>query len=178
MKIFLTGFMCCGKTTTGIALAKEMNYTFVDMDILMEERCEMTIDEFFTRFGEDKFRQLERETLLYIFKQKQDAIIALGGGTPCFFDNMELCKRNGISVFLDLPNEEILKRCNESKIRRPLLQTTDEQNMPAFIDNLLAKRRPHYLQSDIIYPASALDVRQLALTIAKFRKNTSKPCLN
>lgn len=167
--------MYSGKTTTGIALAKELNYTFLDIDLRIEELYKMTIEDIFASFGEDRFRLWEREVLLDFLQRKDDVVISLGGGTPCFFDNMRLCKESGVSVFLDVPSEVILRRSKAADVKRPIIQNVSNESLPSVIEKFLAQRKPYYLQADIIYPSADLDVRQLALTIAEYANNSANP---
>ena len=100
MKIFLIGFMGAGKTTVGKKLAKKMNYTFTDTDQIIEKTYKTSISTLFENKGENKFREIERRTLLSINGENQ--IVSTGGGTPCYLNNMKWIKKNGISIYLKL----------------------------------------------------------------------------
>ena len=92
IRIFLTGYMGAGKTTLGKAFAREMNVPFIDLDWYIEERFHKSIRELFTERGEASFRELERN-MLHEVGEFEDVVVSTGGGTPCFFDNMEYMKR-------------------------------------------------------------------------------------
>jgi shikimate kinase len=101
MRIFLTGYMGAGKTTLGKAFAREMNVPFIDLDWYIEERFHKSIRELFTERGEASFRELERN-MLHEVGEFEDVVVSTGGGTPCFFDNMEYMNGCGQTVFLDV----------------------------------------------------------------------------
>ena len=101
IRIFLTGYMGAGKTTLGKAFARELNIPFIDLDWYIEERFHKSIRELFIERGEASFRELER-TMLHEVAEFENVIISTGGGTPCFFDNMEYMNDNGQTVFLDV----------------------------------------------------------------------------
>lgn len=98
IRIFLTGYMGAGKTTLGKAFARELNIPFIDLDWYIEERLHKSIRELFIERGEASFRELER-TMLHEVAEFENVIISTGGGTPCFFDNMEYMNDNGQTVF-------------------------------------------------------------------------------
>ena len=101
IRIFLIGYMGAGKTTLGKAFAREMGLTFVDLDWYIEERFHKTIRQLFTEMGEDGFRELEKR-MLHEVADFENVVISTGGGTPCFFDNMEFMNSKGSVVFLDV----------------------------------------------------------------------------
>lgn len=98
IRIFLTGYMGAGKTTLGKAFARELNIPFIDLDWYIEERLHKSIRELFIERGEASFRELER-TMLHEVAEFENVIISTGGGTPCFFDNMEYMNEHGQTVF-------------------------------------------------------------------------------
>src|SRR5688500_7926474 len=101
MKVFLIGFMGSGKSTVGKKLAQKMTLDFIDLDAYIEKQRQKTISYFFENFGEEKFREIERDALAELL-EKDNVVISTGGGTPCFFDNMEKIKKNGISVYIEM----------------------------------------------------------------------------
>ena len=100
MRIFLTGYMASGKTTLGKAFARACNLGFIDLDWYIEERMHMSVRDIFAERGEDGFRQLEKN-MLHEVSEFENVVVACGGGTPCFFDNMDVMNSRGITVFLD-----------------------------------------------------------------------------
>lgn len=143
MKIFLIGFMGCGKSTMGKRLAQKLGYTFIDLDHQLEKQMGMTIGEYFAVHGEQSFRQLESETLK-TFAYPVNSVIATGGGAPCFFDNMDWMNENGLAVYIEMSASALAKRLEGGKEKRPLLRDLNEAQMIEFIENKLTERAPFY----------------------------------
>lgn len=110
MLIFLVGYMGCGKSTIGRALARRLGKPLLDMDALIEEHCGKRVGEIFETFGEDGFRRMERDTLAEVISSYDDAVVATGGGTPCFFDNMEAMNRAGRTIYFQMSAEKLAVR--------------------------------------------------------------------
>ncbi len=161
MRIFLIGYMGSGKSSVGKVLAEKMKLSFVDLDDHIEEQEKRTIPEIFEKDGEKKFRELEKKYLHEVVKRNH-TIVSLGGGTPCFFDNMDVVNRSGISVYIKLDNEALGRRLAKAKKKRPLIQDMTEVDLQYFIEANLEKREPFYLRSKIIVTARELDPQQLA----------------
>ena len=121
IRIFLTGYMGAGKTTLGKAFARELNIPFIDLDWYIEERLHKSIRELFIERGEASFRELER-TMLHEVAEFENVIISTGGGTPCFFDNMEYMNEHGQTVFLDVHPDVLFRRLRVATQQRPILQ--------------------------------------------------------
>lgn len=100
-KIFLIGYMGSGKSTAGKKLAAELGYAFIDLDHFLEKEYQQTIPEIFAARGEAEFRNMEHNTLKKVL-EKSDVVISAGGGTPCYFNNMELMNNNGITIYLKM----------------------------------------------------------------------------
>ncbi len=148
-KIFLIGFMGCGKSKLGKSAAVKYNYTFVDMDDVIASAYKLTIPEIFEQFGENGFREREREVLQNHHFEK-DTIIATGGGAPCFFNNMEWMNQNGITVFIDSPVKVLADRLMNARVERPLIKGKSMEELLNFIEMKLKERRPFYEQAQII----------------------------
>ena len=108
-RIFLIGYMGAGKTTLGKAFAREMSLNFIDLDWFIEERFHKTVQQLFLERGEDGFRELERK-MLHEVAEFEDVVVSTGGGTPCFFDNMEYMNDCGDTVFLDVEPAVLFRR--------------------------------------------------------------------
>lgn len=127
VRIFLTGYMGAGKTTLGKAFARKLNIPFIDLDWYIEERFHKTVQELFAERGENGFREIERN-MLHEVGDFEDVLIAAGGGTPCFFDNMDYMNSVGDTVFLDVNPEVLFRRLKIAKAKRPLLQIRQMMN--------------------------------------------------
>lgn len=149
MRIFLIGYMGCGKSTIGRRLAASMNLSFVDLDTFIESRNFRSIPEIFEKEGEDGFRELEHKALVEL-SDYEDVVVATGGGAPCFFNNMEIIKNSGVSVYLNGTPRVLAERLLKSRTERPLIKGKSEPELIAFIDESLTKRSKWYNQADII----------------------------
>lgn len=160
MNIFLIGFMGCGKSTIGKKLAKLIDYDFIDFDQLIENKEKLNINDIFNLKGEGYFRELET-TLLNNLNSK-NTIISLGGGTPCFNNNMSIINQKGLSIYLKLPAKTLAKRLADSKTKRPLIE--DVKHNPSAlinrIDDMLIEREPFYLKADIIFNSINMNVEK------------------
>ncbi len=160
MKVFLIGFMGCGKTTLGRKLASRMNCEFIDLDHKLEQQAELSIAEYLSLFGEDAFRKLESEVLKGT-QYPDNAIISTGGGLPCFFDNMEWMKANGKVVYIKLSPKTLATRLESAKEERPLLQDKRGDELIAFIEQKLAEREGFYAQANIIADGLSLTAERM-----------------
>jgi shikimate kinase len=143
MRIFLIGFMGCGKSTLGRTLASELNLTFIDLDSFLEEKYFKTIPRIFAEEGEECFRKKEHNVLEEVCTF-DNVVVATGGGAPCFFDNMELMNGSGFCIFLDVDVTSLVNRLIHARVERPLIKDKSPDELHLFIDGLLAKRRPFY----------------------------------
>lgn len=148
MKIFLIGFMGCGKSTLGRKLALKMGYELVDLDHKLEEHTGCTIATFFATHGEDAFRTMESETLKALAYPK-NSIIATGGGSPCYFDNMDWMNANGLTIYIDMSAAALASRLEKGIAKRPLLEGLNEEALVHFIEEKLAGRRRFYEKAKI-----------------------------
>ena len=163
-RIYLIGFMGSGKSTAGRRLARLLGYAFTDLDEMIESKYHITIPDIFSRYDEAAFRKVEHETLKETF-DLNDCVIATGGGTPCFYNNMELINRHGTSVYLDMHPRSLYTRLMNSRKRRPLLENRQPDEVLAFIGDELRKREFHYLQAHHTIKGENLDVQDLLTRI-------------
>jgi len=147
--LFLIGFMGAGKTTLGRKLAEELNCAFYDLDELIEKKSKQTISHIFEEGGEEKFRIVETETLKSINVNKHQ-VIATGGGTAMFSDNMQWMNDNGFTVYLMLHPGILLHRLAKEKKHRPLITHLDDVDLFEFIVEKLKKRLLFYNQAKLI----------------------------
>lgn len=148
MIISLIGFMGCGKSTTGKKIAKKLSYDFIDLDHYIEAQEKMTISEIFEKYGEATFRQMETDTLKTLMNYNGNAILSLGGGTPCFNDNMQIIKEKSKSFYLDFPAKVLFDRLQQGKHKRPLIASLNDDELMQFINNKIEERRSFYEQAD------------------------------
>ena len=160
MRIFLVGFMFSGKSTVGKLLAKSMGYEHIDTDHMFESLYNISINDFFEKYGQDLFRELERKLLLTLI-EKDNIVISTGGGLPCFHNNMELIKQNGISIHINMSFKSIIHRQKKSKKNRPLLKNKSQEEIEIFLQDLFAKRIDIYNQSNIIIKGEDLNIKEL-----------------
>ena len=158
IRIFLIGYMGAGKTTLGKAFARAMGLTFVDLDWYIEERYHKTVSQIFAERGEDGFRELEKR-MLHEASDFEDVVISVGGGTPCFFDNMEYMNQVGETVFLDVDNKVLFRRLKVAKHQRPLLANKTDEELMTFIQEALEKRLPYYTKAKYVFNGELLENR-------------------
>lgn len=154
--IFLIGYMGSGKTTLGRALARRLGRPFIDLDDYIEQWQGLTVSEIFSRHGEQHFRDLEREALGRV-ASSGGAIVACGGGTPCFGDNMDRLNASGLTVYLQAPHSSLLRRLSEGKAKRPLIADLDDESLASFITTQLALRDPYYTRATLSFDSSRLE---------------------
>lgn len=159
-KVFLIGFMGSGKTHWGKLWSVRQALQFFDLDELIEQQEQKTIEAIFDKNGETYFREKESE-LLKTFFEKDNCIIACGGGTPCFHDNMVWMNANGITVYLKATPNQILERVEDEKDKRPLLKKLNAAEILFFIEQKLKERELFYNQAKIILPVAELSTDSL-----------------
>jgi len=169
MKVFLIGFMGCGKTTLGKKLASKTGFSFVDLDKLIEQQAGKTIPEYFSEHGEAKFRELERDVLQSI-TFSENSIIATGGGAPCYFDNMDWMNKEGLTVYISLSPAALASRLEKADEVRPVLKDYKGEELVAFIGGKLEERDPFYNKAQIIASGLGLTADKLWALLNDQRK--------
>lgn len=155
--------MGSGKTTLGKKIARKLSLDFIDLDFIITQRTGESIRETFENKGEDFFRQTERSAL-HEQINRDSFVMAVGGGTPCFYNNMEIMNRNGLTVYLKLIPEALFLRLKDRTFHRPLLKEMGNENLLEYITVNLAKREKWYLQSALIineseqYPGKIISI--------------------
>ena len=140
-RVFLIGYMGSGKTTLGKTYSAATGLQFVDLDWYIEERMHKSISDLFAERGEDGFRLLEQK-MLHEAGEFENVLIACGGGTPCFFDNMDYMNHTGETVFLDVCPEVLFRRLKIAKAKRPLLANKTDEELMQVMTSALEKRLP------------------------------------
>ncbi|GET33232.1 shikimate kinase [Prolixibacter bellariivorans] len=141
--------MGCGKSTLGRKLAQRLNLCFIDLDKYIEERNFRTIPAIFAEEGEDGFRQREKKALEEI-ADFENLVVATGGGAPCFFENIDLMNRTGVTLYLAPPVDILVERLLKSKNERPLIKGKSREELTRFIDENLQKRATFYEKASVI----------------------------
>ena len=154
--VFLTGMPGSGKTYWSRRLAQQYGLSLLDMDDLLEQDSGMSPPEYFERFGETAFREAERTLLHRILQQDlHNTIIACGGGTPCFYDNLQKMKRAGLVVLMRVPEARLVAHLEKEQHLRPLLRDVDLRSR---LRDLWEQRQGFYLQADHIVSANILTI--------------------
>ena len=155
-RIIIIGYMGAGKTTVGKALAKALGLDFYDLDWDIESRMHKTVNQIFDDQGEDGFGRIEHN-MLHEVAEFENVIISCGGGTPCFFDNMDYINRQGYTIYLKSTPEVLHKHLQMGKTVRPLLLNKTADEVKAFITEQLSQREPYYLKAQHIVDVNLLD---------------------
>lgn len=143
-KIFLVGMPGSGKSTLGKQLAEKLNRNFFDLDAEIERMAGWVIPDIFEQVGEDYFRELENSVLLMLIRLNEPAVIATGGGAPCFYDNMDQMNAAGATIFIDTPMETVIERVKNEKGSRPLVNQMKDDSLNQDMEALYEKRLPQY----------------------------------
>lgn len=146
MKLFLIGMMGSGKSYWTKKLSKKLKIGGYDLDFLIESHEERTIAEIFEEDGEAYFRKTEAKLLRW-FAEKKAFILATGGGTPCYEENMKWMNKQGVTVWIDEPVEVLAERLQPEKAHRPLIRDLSDDQIRSFLENKLAERRIFYEQA-------------------------------
>ena len=157
--------MGCGKSSLGKKLAKKKNFNFIDLDNVIETKEGLSVDEIFNIKGEAYFRLLESDLLSSI--ETENSIIALGGGTPCHSNNMQLINELGVSIYLQMNSGLLTDRLFNSKQTRPLIEAvkSDKQKLNELVVSLLNQREVFYSKATISFEASNMTSTKLGYLI-------------
>lgn len=168
--IIIIGYMGAGKTTVGKALAKELGIMFYDLDWYIETRMHKTVKQIFDESGEDGFRQIEHN-MLHEVAEFENIVLSCGGGTPCFFDNMDYMNLLGETVYLKASPETLYAHLKMGKGVRPLLLNKTPEEVQVFIREQLQKREPFYEKAKHIFDVNVMDnFDKINETVAQIRQ--------
>jgi shikimate kinase len=146
--IYLIGFSTCGKSTLGKIIAEKLNFHFIDLDEAITQQQGKSINALFDEFGEEGFRKIEQQLLVNtIFLT--ETVIACGGGTPCYSDNMDFLLRNGTVIYLEVDEAILLERMLNNTDERPLFKGKSKEEIVIHITNLLNARKEFYERANI-----------------------------
>ena len=162
--------MGAGKTTLGKVLAKDLGLPFYDLDWYIESRMMKTVPQLFAERGEEGFRKVEHN-MLHEVAEFEDVVISCGGGTPCFYDNMEYMNAQGDTVYLKASPEVLYAHLQMGKVERPLLKNKTREEMQAFIKEQLAEREKYYTKARHIFNVDLLDnYEKIQTSVTNLRK--------
>ena len=163
-KIFLLGYMGSGKSTVGRTLAISLGFQFVDLDVYIEGHLNQSVSEIFESKGELYFRREETKALGELISKKENLVIALGGGTPCFIPNMDLIKssESSFSFYLRVSIPQLVQRLSKERYKRPLISHLDtSESMSEFIGKHLFERAYYYNQADYTIVCDDRDLKNI-----------------
>jgi shikimate kinase len=161
MKLYLIGLLGSGKSVLGKELSQLLKLPFIDLDAVLEEQEGVKVSQLFSEKGEAHFRMLEAEALRKHSSQKE-FVMATGGGTPCFHDNISFINQTGTSVFLNTPLSEIVKRLKgEQRKTRPLLANVPDDQLQPTLEAMLQNRLRFYRQAHFIVSATASNAEEI-----------------
>jgi shikimate kinase len=157
--IILLGYMGAGKTTIGHALAKALGVQFYDLDWYIEMRFHKTVAQIFEERGEEGFREIERN-MLHEVAEFENVVISCGGGTPCFFDNMDYMNSLCTTIYLKASAEVLSAHLKMGRVVRPLIVGKSEEELTAYIQEMLNTREPFYMKAKHIFDVDLLNSRE------------------
>lgn len=169
MRVYLLGYMGSGKTTTGRKLATKAGFSFLDLDAEIENHTGKSISDIFNDEGEAAFREAEKSSL-HKTSLKDNVIVSTGGGTPCFFDNIQWMNEHGITIYLRMNAGSLYHRLGPGKHKRPLLKDLNDVDLMEFIMKQLPEREHYYLQAKYIISGQSVKPEDLL----KFMKEGTK----
>ena len=170
IRIILTGYMGAGKTTVGRQLAKDLGVPFYDLDWYIESRRHKSVAQLFSEMGEEAFRRIEHN-MLHEVAEFENVVISCGGGTPCFFDNMDYMNAQGQVVYLKATADVLMQHLKMARTERPLLKGKSPEEMMTFIEEQLRSREPYYSKAKYVFDVSLMDnFEKIKATIALLRQ--------
>lgn len=159
-RIYIVGYMGAGKTTAARRLAQRMGWEVVDTDALFEEKYKISVNDFFNKYDEPLYRKLESE-VLKATENLDHVVVSTGGGTACFFDNMDWMNQHGLTVFLRISPQAAVDRVIHSRHKRPLVEGKSEEELTEFVNQHYASRLPFYEQARITAKSEDFDIERL-----------------
>ncbi len=169
-RIILIGYMGSGKTTVGKALSKETGMMFYDLDWYIESRMRKTVAQIFAEKGEEGFRKIEHN-MLHEVAEFENVIISCGGGTPCFFDNIDYINQQGEVVYLKATPEVLYRHLLMGKVERPLIKNKTPEELIAYITEQVAKREEFYNKARYTLDVSLMDdYEKIQLSVDQLRQ--------
>lgn len=170
-KIILVGYMASGKTTVGKLLAESTGFDCKDLDSIIEQESNLSVKEIFKQRGELFFRKLEAKILTELLSADSNMVLSLGGGTPCYGNNIDLLKQNDIiTVYLKAKVDTLAKRLRSNSENRPLIFDQSGDELEEFIAKHLFERGYYYNQSTITVNTDNKNPEEIAAEIMAYSK--------
>jgi len=169
-RIILIGYMGAGKTTIGRALAKELGIPFYDLDWYIESRMRKKVPQIFAERGEEGFRKIEHN-MLHEVAEFENVIVSCGGGTPCFFDNIDYMNGQAMTVYLKADPDVLYDHLRMGRTERPLLTGKTPEELRLFIAEQLRQREPYYTKARYTLDVSLMDnYEKIKVSVSKLRE--------
>lgn len=169
MKLFLVGYMGCGKSSLGKKIAKAMGIRFIDTDAEVESREGATIADIFHYEGEEYFRKSERYIIEELAASDEDMVISTGGGVPLWEDNMEVMNQSGVTLYLKRTAEQIASRLSpHGREKRPKLRGLNDEELVAFMRENMAQREPYYCKATLTIDCTPMSDAELVTMIKEY----------
>ena len=165
MRVYLIGFMGSGKSHWGRLVSARMKLPFYDLDDVIVQKAGKSIAAIFAELGEEQFRTLEKELLEELTESNPDLVLSCGGGTPCFFGNIDYMKDHGKVIWLNTSLDTLVARLVKEKNHRPLIRDIPDAELKAVINKKLHDRKLYYEQAHLSLPEETLSLEQIQSAI-------------
>lgn len=174
MRIYLVGYMGAGKTTAAKRLANRLGLDCYDTDHLFEEKYRISVDDFFKKYDEPLYRKLESQ-ILRSTERLDNAVIATGGGTACFNENIDWMNQHGLTIFLKISPKTVVNRVFHSRTKRPLARDKSMEELEAFVQQNYTERMPFYEKAHRIFKGEDCDLDAIVTAIKEVYPTLSTP---
>lgn len=167
MKIVLLGYMGSGKSSVGEVLAERLVVGFIDLDDYITQEEHMSISEIFKNKGEIYFRRIETKYLDELLNLDQNFVLSVGGGTPCYANNIEIINQKSTSFYLNATLDSLYNRLKRQRKSRPLIANIKLENLKEFLAKHLFERRPFYAKAAVVIQTDNKTVSEVVSEIRK-----------
>lgn len=174
MRLYLIGYMGCGKSTIGRKIARFAHLRFVDTDSMVEQREQASVADVITFQGEEYFRSVER-SVLESTADEDNVIVSTGGGLPIFGDNMQKISELGLSIYLRRTPKNIMSRLSPyGRQKRPKFRGLNDEELLAFMTTHMAEREPIYSKADVVIDCDPMSDDEIIKLIMRNLKNLKR----
>jgi shikimate kinase len=161
MRIYLIGFMGCGKTHWGKLLSEKLKVPFFDLDDQIVASEGKSINDIFAEQGEEFFRLKEKEVLYMLTESHESFVMACGGGTPCFYNNIDYMNKSGTTVWFNCTVDCLFDRLVKEKEKRPLIRSLTDEQLRNYIIKKYADRKIFYQQADVLIHDEGVSLQKM-----------------